>query len=105
MAESGSMALAHPRSMTERGIPKTTAVSFDSAMTWPPGEAAVRALNAGNDLLLKPPDITAARVGILAALATEDMNRAVQLADRFANEAARVSAVIAVARSVLVKKS
>jgi hypothetical protein len=43
--------------------------------------------------------------GILSALAAEDMNRAVQLTDGFSNEAARVSAVIAVARSVLVKKS
>ena len=27
------------------------------AMKWPAGEAAVRALNAGNDMLLMPPDI------------------------------------------------
>src|SRR5215213_2920606 len=40
--------------------------------------------------------------GILSALAAEDMNRAVQLTDGFSNEAARVSAVLAVARSVLV---
>ena len=43
--------------------------------------------------------------GVLSALAAEDMNRAVHLTDGFSNEAARVSAVIAVARSVLVKKS
>jgi hypothetical protein len=43
--------------------------------------------------------------GVLSALAAEDMNRAVQLTDGFSNEAARVSAVLAVARSVLVKKS
>jgi hypothetical protein len=43
--------------------------------------------------------------GVLSALATEDMNRAVQLTDGFSNEAARVSAVLAIARSVLVKKS
>lgn len=43
--------------------------------------------------------------GILGALAAEDMNRAVQLTDAIANEAARTSAVLAVARSVLVKKS
>jgi hypothetical protein len=41
--------------------------------------------------------------GVLSALATEDMNRAVQLADGFTNEAARTSAVVAVARSVLHK--
>jgi hypothetical protein len=43
--------------------------------------------------------------GLLSALTAENMNRAVQLTDGFSNEAARVSAVIAVARSVLVKKS
>ena len=43
--------------------------------------------------------------GVLSALAAEDMNRAVQLTDGISNEAARVSAVLAVARSVLVKKS
>lgn len=43
--------------------------------------------------------------GVLSALAAEDMNRTVQLTDGFANEAARTSAVISVARSVLVKKS
>jgi hypothetical protein len=42
--------------------------------------------------------------GVLSALAAENMNRAVQLTDGFSNEAARTSAVIAVARSVLVKK-
>lgn len=43
--------------------------------------------------------------GVFSALAAEDMNRAVQLTDGFTNEGARVSAVIAVARSALVKKS
>jgi hypothetical protein len=41
--------------------------------------------------------------GVLSALAADDMNRAVQLTDGFTNEAARVSAVVAVARSVLRK--
>ncbi len=41
--------------------------------------------------------------GVLSALAAEDMNRAIQLTDGFTNEAARVSAVVAVARSVLRK--
>ena len=41
--------------------------------------------------------------GVLSALAAEDMNRATQLTDGFTNEAARVSAVVAVARSVLRK--
>lgn len=43
--------------------------------------------------------------GVFSALAAEDMNRAVQLTDGFTNEGARVSAVIDVARSALVKKS
>ncbi len=41
--------------------------------------------------------------GVLGALAAENMNRAVQLTDGFANEAAHVSAVVVVARSVMVK--
>jgi hypothetical protein len=43
--------------------------------------------------------------GVLSALAAEDMDRAIQLADGFSNEAAHTSAALAVARSVLVKKS
>ncbi|HET6531566.1 MAG TPA: glycoside hydrolase family 3 N-terminal domain-containing protein [Actinoplanes sp.] len=50
------------------GVAVTDAMNMAPAMAWPPGEAAVRALNAGNDLLLMPPDITAARDGVLAAL-------------------------------------
>jgi beta-N-acetylhexosaminidase len=37
-------------------------------MAWPPGEAAVKALVAGNDLLLMPPDVGAAHAGIVAAV-------------------------------------
>lgn len=40
---------------------------------------------------------------VLRALAAADLDRAVQLAQSFTNEAARTSAVVAVARSVLVK--
>ena len=43
--------------------------------------------------------------GVLSALAAEDLNRAIQLTDGFTNEAARVSAVVAVARSVLRKEN
>jgi beta-N-acetylhexosaminidase len=50
------------------GVAITDAMNMPPAMKWPPGEAAVRALNAGNDMLLMPPDIGAARDGILAAL-------------------------------------
>jgi hypothetical protein len=41
--------------------------------------------------------------GVLSALATEDLNWAIQLTDGFTNEAARVSAVVAIARSVMAK--
>ncbi|MFI7597507.1 glycoside hydrolase family 3 protein [Actinoplanes sp. NPDC049681] len=50
------------------GVAVTDAMNMAPAMKWPAGEAAVRALNAGNDLLLMPPDIAAARDGIVAAL-------------------------------------
>lgn len=50
------------------GVAITDAMNMPPAMKWPAGEAAVRALNAGNDMLLMPPDIGAARDGIVAAL-------------------------------------
>lgn len=57
------------------GVAVTDAMNMAPAMRWPAGEAAVRALNAGNDLLLMPPDLTAARDGILAALADGTLKR------------------------------
>jgi beta-N-acetylhexosaminidase len=57
------------------GVAVTDAMNMAPAMKWPPGEAAVRALNAGNDLLLMPPDIAAARDGILAAVRGGDLPR------------------------------
>ena len=42
--------------------------------------------------------------GVLEALAADDWNRAAQLADSFAGEAARVTAVVTLARDTLVKK-
>nr|WP_249998195.1 glycoside hydrolase family 3 N-terminal domain-containing protein [Actinoplanes sp. M2I2] len=50
------------------GVAVTDAMNMPPAMKWPPGEAAVRALNAGNDMLLMPPNLGAARDGILAGL-------------------------------------
>jgi beta-N-acetylhexosaminidase len=50
------------------GVAVTDAMNMAPAMKWPPGESAVRALNAGNDLLLMPPDLAAARDGVVAAL-------------------------------------
>ena len=50
------------------GVAVTDAMNMAPAKKWPAGEAAVRALNAGNDLLLMPPDVRAARDGIVTAL-------------------------------------
>lgn len=57
------------------GVAVTDAMNMAPAKRWPAGEAAVRALNAGNDLLLMPPDITAARDGVLAALKDGRLSR------------------------------
>jgi beta-N-acetylhexosaminidase len=58
------------------GVAVTDAMNMAPAKRWPAGEAAVRALNAGNDLLLMPPDITAARDGLLTALKDGSLPRA-----------------------------
>jgi beta-N-acetylhexosaminidase len=58
------------------GVAITDAMNMTPAMKWPPGEAAVRALNAGNDMLLMPSDITKARDGILAGLKDGSLPRA-----------------------------
>lgn len=50
------------------GVAVTDAMNMPPAMKWPAGQAAVRALNAGNDMLLMPPNIGAARDGIVAGL-------------------------------------
>jgi beta-N-acetylhexosaminidase len=58
------------------GVAVTDAMNMAPAKKWPAGEAAVRALKAGNDLLLMPPDLTAARDGLLAALKDGSLPRA-----------------------------
>ncbi|MEV6348507.1 glycoside hydrolase family 3 N-terminal domain-containing protein [Actinoplanes sp. NPDC051851] len=57
------------------GVAITDAMNMEPAKKWPAGEAAVRALNAGNDMLLMPPDIGAARDGILAGLKSGSLKR------------------------------
>lgn len=57
------------------GVAITDAMNMPPAMKWPPGEAAVRALNAGNDMLLMPPNLAGARDGIVAALADGTLKR------------------------------
>jgi len=64
------------RELRFTGVAVTDAMNMAPAMKWPPGEAAVRALNAGNDLLLMPPDLAAARDGVLAALKDGTLPRA-----------------------------
>jgi len=58
------------------GVAITDAMNMPPAMKWPAGEAAVRALNAGNDILLMPPDLAGARDGILAGLKDGSLPRA-----------------------------
>lgn len=66
------------------GVAVTDAMNMAPAQRWPAGEAAVRALLAGNDLLLMPPDLAAAHAGLLAALdnGTLPRDRLVQAATR-----------------------
>lgn len=57
------------------GVAVTDALNMKPAMRWPAGEAAVRALNAGNDLLLMPPDLAAAHDGLTDALRSGKLAR------------------------------
>lgn len=50
------------------GVVVTDGMNMAPAQTMPPGEAAVAAVNAGNDLILMPPDVAAAYDGLLGAL-------------------------------------
>jgi beta-N-acetylhexosaminidase len=59
-----------------RGVVVTDALEMAPARRWPPGEAAVRALLAGNDLLLMPPDPVAAYEGLLDAVRSGRLPRA-----------------------------
>ncbi|HEX8628846.1 MAG TPA: glycoside hydrolase family 3 N-terminal domain-containing protein, partial [Catenuloplanes sp.] len=58
------------------GVAVTDALNMAPAKRWPPGEAAVRALNAGNDLLLMPPNLVTVRDGLLAGLREGKLPRA-----------------------------
>jgi beta-N-acetylhexosaminidase len=59
-----------------RGILTTDAMDMQGlAQMYPPGEAAVRALEAGNDLLLIPQDPRAAVRGVLEAVRTGRLTR------------------------------
>jgi beta-N-acetylhexosaminidase len=51
-----------------KGVVVSDAMNMAPAQKYPPGEAAVRALVAGNDILLMPPDLAAAQRGLLDGL-------------------------------------
>jgi beta-N-acetylhexosaminidase len=57
------------------GVVITDALNMKPAEKWSPGEAAVRAILAGNDMLLMPPDLTAAQKGLLDALGSGRLPR------------------------------
>jgi beta-N-acetylhexosaminidase len=58
------------------GVVVTDAMNMEPARAWPPAEAAVRALKAGNDVLLMPPDLPAVYKGLLDALHNGQLPRA-----------------------------
>ncbi|GAA2223919.1 glycoside hydrolase family 3 protein [Micromonospora olivasterospora] len=58
------------------GVLVTDGMNMPPAKRWSPGEAAVRALDAGNDLILMPPNVTQAYDGLLAALRDGSLPRA-----------------------------
>ena len=51
-----------------KGVVVSDAMNMAPAKKWPPGEAAKRALLAGNDLLLMPPNLKQAQKGLLDGL-------------------------------------
>ncbi|MFC3500669.1 glycoside hydrolase family 3 protein [Micromonospora krabiensis] len=59
-----------------QGVVITDGMNMAPAMRWSPGEAAVRALNAGNDLILMTPNVGQAYDGLLAALRDGSLPRA-----------------------------
>jgi Beta-glucosidase-related glycosidases len=58
------------------GVLVTDAMNMAAVTDQPTGAAAVRALNAGNDLVLMPPNVTEAYDGLLAALRDGSLPRA-----------------------------
>jgi beta-N-acetylhexosaminidase len=58
------------------GVVVTDALNMEPAKKWSTGEAAVRALVAGNDILLMPPSLTDAYKGLLDGLHSGKLPRA-----------------------------
>ncbi|TDB73784.1 glycoside hydrolase family 3 protein [Micromonospora sp. KC721] len=67
------------------GVVITDGMNMAPAKRYPPGEAAVKALLAGNDLILMPPNVGQAYDGLLAALRDGTLPR-----DRLVEAATRV---------------
>ncbi|MFI7549640.1 glycoside hydrolase family 3 protein [Micromonospora sediminimaris] len=67
-----------------QGVVITDGMNMPPARRFPPGEAAVRALKAGNDLILMPPHVGQAYEGLLTALrdGTLPRSRLVEAATR-----------------------
>ncbi|BCB84162.1 beta-N-acetylhexosaminidase [Phytohabitans suffuscus] len=59
-----------------KGVIVTDGMNMAPAKRWPAGEAAVRALNAGNDILLMPDKLPEAYNGLLSGLRGGDLPRA-----------------------------
>ncbi|MGX1615033.1 glycoside hydrolase family 3 protein [Micromonospora chalcea] len=59
-----------------QGVVITDGMNMAPAKKWSPGEAAVRALNAGNDLILMTPNVKQAYDGLRAALKDGSLPRA-----------------------------
>jgi beta-N-acetylhexosaminidase len=83
------------------GVVVSDALNMAPAKRWAPGEAAVRAMVAGNDLLLMPPDLAAARAGLLAGLGSGALprQRLVQAVTRVLTVKLRLAATPQPARS------
>lgn len=77
------------------GVIVTDALNMEPAEKWSAGEAAVRAVLAGNDILLMPPNLSAAYKGLLDALHSGRLSkqRLVESATRILTVKFRLSAV------------
>jgi beta-N-acetylhexosaminidase len=77
------------------GVVVTDALNMAPAEQWGPGEAAVRAILAGNDILLMPPNLTAAAKGLLDAVKSGRLTkqRLVESATRILTLKLRLAAV------------
>lgn len=85
------------------GVVVTDALNMEPAEQWGPGEAAVRAVLAGNDILLMPPKLTEAHKGLLDAVRSGRLPkpRLVEAATRILTLKFRLAAVPRPAASVV----